>query len=168
MTMQQYNTTFIDNNHNNTNDYLCPHGSNNHHVRSRRIIDLDLLLPPASGNGHFRSPLKHRAEIEDGISSKYKDDQSRNGKTTKMANQVDKESHQFKVDGITNNTEIDDEMGISEVEPLNELTDSDVDKSNSTSGSESSTAASKAIMSCINYSFCSVSMIIVNKSLASR
>jgi hypothetical protein len=32
----------------------------------------------------------------------------------------------------------------------------------------SSTATTKALMACLNYSFCSVSMILVNKSLASR
>ena len=40
--------------------------------------------------------------------------------------------------------------------------------SGSPSKTQSSSSSSKALVSCINYSFCSVSMILVNKSLASR
>jgi uncharacterized protein involved in tellurium resistance len=55
--------------------------------------------------------------------------------------------------------------GIVMIETKHDNNDSDSTKSDSVKISGS---AWKAIMACLNYSFCSVSMILVNKSLASR
>jgi hypothetical protein len=133
-----------------------------------------------SNNGHYRLPPQQKQDKEEGIPSKSKEDSARNGMTTRMnnplnTNSIEKDSNrQYKVDGMSTTTDIDDEMGHnSETEALTEQTSNGSFDTNhkiisSNAGSGTSSVAAKAIMACVNYSFCSVSMILVNKSLASR
>jgi hypothetical protein len=60
--------------------------------------------------------------------------------------------------------------GIVAIETTNHDNDNNNNDSTGTKGEsvKISGSAWKAIMACFNYSFCSVSMILVNKSLASR
>jgi hypothetical protein len=56
----------------------------------------------------------------------------------------------------------------SETEQLIKETQQPTTYSPSSSPSSASSSSTKALVACINYCFCSVSMILVNKSLASR
>jgi hypothetical protein len=121
------------------------------------------MQPDGSINGgHFRTQLINDDE-EEGSPSKSKDvilTPSRNLANSLLGSAAssEKRSSTETENGVSGNANND---GMSaEIEPLLTTTPQPI--------TPPPFISSKAISACINYSFCSVSMILVNKSLASR